>query len=194
MLDAVDAGLDRLLDGCQRRGRARSPAGRGGATRRQRRAAPRKVNWHAATSVPGVMLPPLAMIFTTSTRRSARSRTAARNASTPATSPPIIQQCPPTDVIGGPDATMCGSPARGASRRSTTDQCGSPRSRTVVTPDASWSWSAVVDDLLEVSRRELGKPLERAVARVAAQVDVRVDQAGEHRARRSRRPRTRREE
>ena len=36
--------------------------------------------------------------------------------------------------------------------------------------------------VLEVIRRELGKPLEHAVARVAAQVDVRVDQAGEHRA------------
>ena len=46
----------------------------------------------AATSVFGVMLPPLAITLTRSARRSARSRTAARRASMPATSPPIIQQ------------------------------------------------------------------------------------------------------
>ena len=38
------------------------------------------------------------------------------------------------------------------------------------------------DDRVEVVPRELGKPLERPVARVSAQVDVSVDQAGEHRA------------
>ena len=95
-------------------------------------------------SVPGVMVPPLAITFTTSTRRSARSRTAARSASSPATSPPIIQQCPPTEVMGGPEATMCGpwsAPAR--SRRSTTAQRSSPRSRTVVTPEAS-CWASAV--------------------------------------------------
>jgi hypothetical protein len=94
-------------------------------------------NWQLSTSVPGVVLPPLAITLTTSARRSARSRTAARIWVVPATSPPMCQQCPPTLVIGGPDATIVGRPGEALSRCSRTAQRRSPRSRTVVTPPAS---------------------------------------------------------
>ncbi|MDT7718733.1 MAG: hypothetical protein QOH09_4725 [Pseudonocardiales bacterium] len=45
-------------------------------------------NWQASRSVPAVVTPPLAMIFTTSTRCSARSLIAARSAAASCASPP----------------------------------------------------------------------------------------------------------
>jgi hypothetical protein len=52
-------------------------------------------NWGTNTSVPAVTMPPLAITFTTSTCRSARSRTAATISRAPFTSPPRKPQCPP---------------------------------------------------------------------------------------------------
>jgi hypothetical protein len=55
----------------------------------------------SCASEPGVMLPPLAITFVTSTPRSARSRTAARRPAFPLTAPPRKWQCPPGVVVAG---------------------------------------------------------------------------------------------
>ena len=132
-------------------------------------------------SVPGVMFPPLAITFTMSTRRSARSRTAARNASSPATSPPIIQQCPPTEVMGGPEATMWGPWSGGRTVAAVHD--GPPVVAQV--PDRRHAGGQLlgqrrVDHRLQVVGRELRQTFQGAVLRVAAQVDVRVDETRQH--------------
>ncbi len=142
-----------------------------------------RVNWQAAMSVPGVMFPPLAITFTTSTRRSARSRTAARSASSPATSPPIIQQCPPTEVMGGPEATMCGPWFVPGAVATVHDR---PPVVAQV-PDRRHARGQLLgqrrlDHRVQVVGRELRQTLQGAVLRVAAQVDVRVDEAGQQRA------------
>lgn len=93
-------------------------------------------NWHANTSVPGVITPPLVMTLTMSAPRSARSATARRSSAGPDTTPPIAAQWPPAMVSGGPDATTVG-PSASPRWRSTTAQWWSPRSRTAVTPAAS---------------------------------------------------------
>jgi len=116
-------------------------------------------NWGANASVPGVLMPPLAMIFTMSTPRSARCCTARHNSSTPRAWPPMFQQCPPGLVIGGPEAGTVGIPvsSRLRSRQSITAQLRSPRSRTVVTPEARWarsepSMTAVISSALRIDQ------------------------------------------
>ena len=91
VLDAVDPGGEGLLDGREpvRVGSHRQP---GGVRLVDHTRSSSRVNWQASTSVPGVVPPPLAITLTTSTRRWARSRTAARSWSAPATSPPMCQQ------------------------------------------------------------------------------------------------------
>ena len=128
--------------------------------------------------MPTVITPPLAMILTMDTPRSARSRTAASNAARPDTAPPMFAQCPAELVIGGPEATTCGQPGPG-SPRSTTAQSMSPRSRTAVTPARSCAVRASVmifSSSSGLSSREL---VQRPRAAVAAQVRVRVDQSRE---------------
>ncbi len=96
------------------------------------------VNWGTNASVPDVLTPPLAMIFTMSTPRSARCCTARHNSSTPRAWPPMFQQWPPGLVIGGPEASTVGIPVspRLRSRQSITASFGprgpapsSPRKR-----------------------------------------------------------------
>jgi hypothetical protein len=84
-------------------GRCRQGSGRGDSVRSGTTARISSLlNCGAAGSVPGVLAPPPAMIFTVSTPRSARSGTARRNASMPWASPPMFQQWPCGLVIGGP--------------------------------------------------------------------------------------------
>jgi hypothetical protein len=100
------------------------------------------VNWQVMTSVPAVISPPLVITLTTSTPWATRSRTARRNPSRPLHSPPMPAQCPSRLVIGGPEATTV-RPVRCPRCRSATAHRASPRSRTVVTPAASWAASDV---------------------------------------------------
>jgi hypothetical protein len=120
------------------------------------------------------------MTFTTPAPRSARSRTARRSASTPAVSPPIDQQCPPGEVIGGPAATTVG-PAPSCRARSRTAQWWSPRSRTAVTPGAQRLLPGGGDHGVELRRVQLGHLLQGAGAGVRAEMHVAVDQPGQQR-------------
>jgi hypothetical protein len=111
VLDAVDAGLDGLLD----RGRAWAWAVTG------RPEAVRLLD-HAAQLVEGELtcrdvgagghVPAAGHDLDDVDATFGPLPTAARSAFSPATSPPIFQQCPATEVMGGPDATMWG-PGRG---------------------------------------------------------------------------------
>ena len=72
-------------------------------------------------------------------------------------------------VIGGPEATIQGSPSstcRCASRRSTTLKCQSPRSRTVVTPAASWIRSDSMTTAL-ISSGEYSATRSNAITRLS---------------------------
>ena len=180
MLDAVDAGLDRLLDGCQRvgvRGHPQADAVRlvdNGAQLLQSELTCRDVG---------------------ARRHVAAARHDLHDVDAPLS--PLAhrgaQRIDARDLAAHHPAM----PAHRCDRRSRRDDVRLARARRVAPVDDRPVRVAEIahrrdarcelvverggDDLLEVSRRELGKPLERAVARVAAQVDVRVDQAGEHR-------------
>ena len=70
-------------------------------------------NWARSCRVPGVIVPPLAMILMTSTPRSTCSRTAARTPNSVGSATPSKKwQCPPGLVIGGPAATTVGWSSR----------------------------------------------------------------------------------
>ena len=97
------------------------------------------VNWDCHAGVVGVPCPPVAMIFTTSQPRSARSMIAARSSSRPSHSPFRYQQCPPGGVIGGPEHRIVGSAS--SLRRSSVTKLRSPRSRRVVTPPVRARWA-----------------------------------------------------
>ena len=114
----------------------------------------------------GVLAPPLAMIFTTSAPRAARSRTAARSAATPGLAA-HVPAVPPGMVIGGPLPTTVGSAASRPlpSRHSITAQRRSPRSRTVVTPAASWALSDALDHGSQLVVGEVREAIQRAERR-----------------------------
>jgi hypothetical protein len=138
-------------------------------------------NWGTNTSVPPVIMPPLAITFTTSTCRSARSRTAATISFPPFTSPPRKPQWPPGVVIGGPEATIQGNP-------SSTCRCASRRLTHVEMPVAEVTnrrhtsgqlpSQRLGDYGLDLLRRVAGDALQRQNTAVADEVDMGVDQPG----------------
>ena len=140
-----------------------------------------RVNWQAAMSVPGVMFPPLAITFTMSTRRSARSRTAARSAVLAghlAAHHPAVPADRGDGRTGGDDVRLV---VRARAVAAIHD--GPPVVAQV--PDRRHARGQLlgqrrVDHRLQVVGRELRQPLQGAVLRVTAQVDVRVDEPRQH--------------
>lgn len=138
------------------------------------------VNWHASTSVPGVITPPLVMIFTTSTPRSARS---------PDRAPQLV-----------------GAPRLAAHRRAVAARAGDRwaghhHGRPVAAPaivvdhgevvvaEIAYGGDAVVeltphrtaDDVVQLIRCQIGDSVERVRSVVGAEMHVRIDQAGQQR-------------
>src|SRR5215207_7170565 len=113
-------------------------------------------------SVSGVLIPPLAITLTTSTRRSTRCRTAACSSSAPAASPPRYQQCPRGVVIGGPEATIHGNPSSWARCASRTLQAYRPVSIALL-----HKHSAVTYHLGYENSTRLGRPDVAALRHLA---------------------------
>ena len=110
MLDTVNAGADRISDT-----RAAVRMGRDGLSYTMccldNYSQLVKIVLRLVGRASGVMPPPVAITLITSTPRSARSTTAARNSAGSSASPPRNQQWPPVRVTGGPEANISGAVA-----------------------------------------------------------------------------------
>ncbi len=183
VLDPVDSGLGRPDRWRPEDARGRSPGRPRRCASRTTAVSSSSVNWHSVTEVPAVSIPPLAMILTTSTPRSARSATAAAQLSV---SRHLSAHVPAVTAHAGERR------ARGQDRRpKSLRSIGSPVEHGVpaITQiphggDARGQRppQGLLDDAWEFGVVVGLDPVQGSRSTVSAQVDMSVDQAGQNRA------------